>query len=580
MNKFTKKNANGAPRPKYFLFKMFARKFDSRENRWRIVPNYMRIAAVSLATAAVLWVAGATALFAFLRHGRGYHTVGFTDTLFFSPKNIRKKVGEADIASSKKMFEQQRFPEAIRLLSKGVARNPDDSQARRLLAEIHIKILGNRQYAAQLLENALPQAFAERDKAYIATSIAAFMGDEKYARKSVLALKKAVDDKILSSREAVDMLMVFRSSRTARQAARRQSAFILEQFASNAPVRSFCAKMEAIDLLGEGQSKKAVEILESNGIKSGDIYAYVRISDLYARGEEIAAMKNALALLRQRKANSRIYSFLAAAHKDFGNETLQRQTETLASLTSADTGEIPSLVSAARNGNYAQIEQMLGRNPSEASLAVLLKTSMERDDDRLAELCKPHIDALPPRQKDEMLLAYAETLVRAAKTREAEQLLISLKSTNKSGGRESALETLSMLNAENESYFGESAIEKLLQINESERIMPLASILAKRGWTRSAARLLSRAKENGLARPQVDSRLIALYVESGDVCSAAKLAAAEGVRCPIKAMLSPEMNPYSDKFVLLPEAERRIFVQKYEEAKGKFEAYKKLFFLK
>ena len=580
MNKFTKKVANGAPKPKYFLFKMFARKFDSRENRWRIVPNYARIAAVSLTTVAFLWVAGATALFAFLRHGRGYDTVEFTDTLFFSPKNIRKKVGEADIANSKKMFEQQHFSEAIRLLSKGVARNPDDSQARRLLAEIHIKLLGNRQYAAQLLENALPQAFAERDKAYIATSIAAFMGDGKYAQKSVLALKKAVDDKILTTKEAIDMLMMFRSSRTARQAARGQVAFILEQFANNAPMRTFCAKMEAIDLLGEGQSAKAVKMLETNGIKTGDVYAYVRISDLYARGEEISAMKNALALLRQTKANSRIYSFLAAAHKDFGNETLQKEAETLASLTSAETGEIPSLVSAARNGNYAQIEQMLGRNPSEASLAVLLKTSMERDDDRLAELCKPYIDALPARQKEEMLLAYAETLVRAAKTREAEQLLIALKSTNKSGGREGALETLTMLNAENESDFGDAAIEKLLQINKPERVIPLASILARRGWTRSAARLLERAKENGLTRPQADARLIAFYTESGDVCAAAKLAAKDGVRCPPKVMLSPEMNPYSDKFVLLPEAERLAFVKKHEETQRKLEAYKKLFFLK
>lgn len=580
MNKFTKKVANVTPRPKYFLFKMFARKFDSRENRWNIVPNYARIAAFSLTTAVFLWVAGAGALFAFLRHGRGYDTVEFTDTLLFSPKNIRKKVGEADIKNSKKMFEQQHFSEAIRLLSKGVARNPDDSQARRLLAEIHIKFLENRLYAAQLLENALPQAFAKRDKAYIATSIAAFMGDEKYAKKSVLALKKAVDDKILSTKEAIDMLMVFRSSRTARQAARGQAAFIMEQFANNPPLRSFCAKMEAIDLLGEGQSKKAVEMLESNGIKSGDIYIYVRISDLYARGEEIAAMKNALALLRQTKGNSRIYSFLAAAHKDFGNQTLQKEAETLASLTSSDTGEIPSLISAARNGNYAQIEQMLGRNPSEASIAVLLKTAMERDDDRLAELCKPYIDALPARQKDELLLAYAETLVRAAKTREAEQLLISLKSTNKSGGKEGALETLSMLNVENEADFGEQSIEKLLQINKPERIIPLASILARRGWTRSAAQLLLRAKQNGLTRPQADSRLVALYAESGDVCAAAKLAATEGVRCPMKTMLSPEMNPYSDRFVLLPEAERRAFVQKREEAERKFDAYKKLFFLK
>ena len=137
-----------------------------------------------------------------------------------------------------------------------------------------------------------------------------------------------------------------------------------------------------------------------------------------------------------------------------------------------------------------------------------------------------------------------------------------------------------MLNAENESDFGDAAIEKLLQINKPERVIPLASILARRGWTRSAARLLERAKENGLTRPQADARLIAFYTESGDVCAAAKLAAKDGVRCPPKVMLSPEMNPYSDKFVLLPEAERLAFVKKHEETQRKLEAYKKLFFLK
>ena len=95
-----------------------------------------------------------------------------------------------------------------------------------------------------------------------------------------------------------------------------------------------------------------------------------------------------------------------------------------------------------------------------------------------------------------------------------------------------------------------------------------------------SARLLERAKENGLTRPQADARLIAFYTESGDVCAAAKLAAKDGVRCPPKVMLSPEMNPYSDKFVLLPEAERLAFVKKHEETQRKFEAYKKLFFLK
>ena len=159
-----------------FFFGLFTRRFDEKRNRWIIKANAKRIiiAVLSLATSA--WLAVSAMLFVHVKCYKKIDKMSIVDALVapFDMSAFRIKMGEFNIRQAKLLFHEKKYAEAFATLTGGVARSPNNLEARSWLATIHANSLKNPEYASNILEAKLGKAFAERDEKYITTSILIF----------------------------------------------------------------------------------------------------------------------------------------------------------------------------------------------------------------------------------------------------------------------------------------------------------------------------------------------------------------------------------------------------------------------
>lgn len=115
-----------------------------------IWPRLFKLLAVLLVFG---WLAGATALWAFVKFQRGITEVRFVDIAFFPLRRAeyRATLGRHHFARAQEQLQQQRWNEAILSLRVSLANAPDNLEARRLLADFYLGINKPR-FALQVLE--------------------------------------------------------------------------------------------------------------------------------------------------------------------------------------------------------------------------------------------------------------------------------------------------------------------------------------------------------------------------------------------------------------------------------------------
>lgn len=111
------------------------------------------------------WLALSTALFLFLRHGRGYERVSFFHTAFPWKWDERRIIqGEELIDRAKADLKEQRLRDAFHSLRVGVNLAPKNREGRQLLAQFYT-VIGRQDQAISLMEDGLEGA--EEDIEYL-----------------------------------------------------------------------------------------------------------------------------------------------------------------------------------------------------------------------------------------------------------------------------------------------------------------------------------------------------------------------------------------------------------------------------
>lgn len=117
----------------------------------RVSIHWGRIILVLLATLVVGWISATSALYTYLKHVQGFEAVHFTDALLWQRSELRRKMGDQQIAESIARIKDGQYNDAFRLLHFGVVRSPGNLEGRKLIAEFYELAMKRPDIAADFL---------------------------------------------------------------------------------------------------------------------------------------------------------------------------------------------------------------------------------------------------------------------------------------------------------------------------------------------------------------------------------------------------------------------------------------------
>ncbi len=125
-----------------------------------------RIATGLFALAVLGWLSAAGGVWAFVRFERGFAAASYVDIAFYPwrREHYQKGLGEHFIASGRIEWNKRNYREAYALLLAGLARVPDDTQARRYVANIE-GMIGRSDRAVRTLSDGIK--YASNDLEYL-----------------------------------------------------------------------------------------------------------------------------------------------------------------------------------------------------------------------------------------------------------------------------------------------------------------------------------------------------------------------------------------------------------------------------
>ena len=444
------KNKNIAHNSEYVLFGLFVRELNPKTNVWRLKPNYKRIAFAFVVFVALFWCACSITVYSFFKYVRGYEKMSIVDA-FCVPFNIdkhRKNLGEFNIEKSKEFFKQKRFSDGFMALTSGVYRSPNNLEARKLLATIHMYSLKNSEYASAILEQKLAEAFVAKDIQYIMLAIAFFSQNATYNKKSVLLIEKAMTQNIITNAEICKILSNVNSMFSKTDVAWFEEYFkqIAQSKFVSAKVKEFSAKILATHYLRKSDVAKAVDILSENGVNSGSVFEQVKVFNMYENGNELDALEYARNLLKKDNTVYLVYDFLVKVHNDFGNDIEARSAQRMAILTSPDLRD-SKMMSIIENNDVSAIEALAENANASTLILKAMKLSMKFKNKKMLLACLSAIKKITSPDVADLTLVYAETSLRMGAIEGIEDVLLELKSKNKSLKHESLIDDLLFVNA-------------------------------------------------------------------------------------------------------------------------------------
>ncbi len=148
---------------KQTILPWFVYRVIGRERKWKLVILWKRLLAVFFSLAFVGYFSGITAFYFYAKDVKKYDFLTYKKALFvpFNISGFKREMGEFQIQSGLKFFEEKMYADAFILLRSGLAKAPDHSQGRIILAQFYLQ----QQYtfAIKLLEEALDQNLSNKD---------------------------------------------------------------------------------------------------------------------------------------------------------------------------------------------------------------------------------------------------------------------------------------------------------------------------------------------------------------------------------------------------------------------------------
>ena len=566
-----------------FLFGVFSRYFDEKESQWKFRVNLKMLFVFSLASFALFWLASAVAVFCAFKYLRKYDGISFANVLAmpFSTAKYRVEMGEFQIKKAEEYLKNKDIQGAFMSLANGVARSPDNIEARILLAQMYYTFGRDADKAADVLDLKISKAFAAKNKRYLLLSISVFGMSDAYREKSAKLAAACADSEIIPLKD------ILKSLSSALRILSREKRYDLVydycrrlmSLAQNAELKKFAARNGAVALNSDFQSEKALKLLKEADIVSGDIYATTLFLNLVGEGEEIRALNLINAAIARSSNKSDYYEMRAMLTGDFGDEEGERESRRLSILMSDDVAK-PALLTISESDATRTFElskKFLKNFPDkilDLSLVAVKTGNMEIIDYCLSQKPAPHIEFI-------LKLEKAELYIVGQNPKDAQVMLDSIRFSDVAKRKNSG-ELFTNYDLAIKVLSGKSIDEELKNFvsapNRRLRDITLFASFLKRANLDGQAFLLV---SEGLRKFPRNIRLSEIFCElalkKNDIAAIVEAGKNRKIRVPVKYMAKLGEMVKSDRMVFCDGADIAGILKDSETAKMKIEKYKKIF---
>ncbi|MBR7106318.1 MAG: hypothetical protein IKC88_04950, partial [Opitutales bacterium] len=144
-----------------------------------------------------------------MRYLRKYDAISFVQVLKnpFSTTKFRVQMGEAQIARAHECLKKKDIQGAYLNLLYGTTRNPDNLDARVLLAQMYMTLFKDSKKASETLDYRIIKAFEQKNESYLLASIYAFSFTTDYKLKSVKLLARCAENNLVAEKKLHAILL-------------------------------------------------------------------------------------------------------------------------------------------------------------------------------------------------------------------------------------------------------------------------------------------------------------------------------------------------------------------------------------
>lgn len=549
------------------LFGLFY-KTRSSAGAFKFGVNYKRCALFFVLAFILGWFSLSVASYCFYKYMRDFSTISFVQVAKapWARAEMTKALGEYNIELAKKHFEDEKWSSGLDLLYKGVARSPENLEARLMLAQINASWFKNYEDSAKILYQKIKEAFIAKNSAYVSFSIPMFMRYPEYKEDAYSIMKAALSAKIVESKDLLgnmspllaylsetrDFLSLVEICQKCAKIAKAYDADLAKFFAVNGAY----AYSSLFDHVA------AIDILEAYGIAEGAIYSQAMSQKMWSQGEEAQAIKIMESILSSAKEKAGFYSVLKNYYKEMDCPKSSKYAERMEYML----GEIYDPVVYSIKTEYllgnegAAVEHVkkfmanYGKDP--AAVAKLQSTIFELGSKLLMDQILSAGVELSDSQKVYARTSEIEVMIRQGFSKDAASALESLRFSSGKAIGEHALtgyDIAIMLISDNISSAMDSALNFLSRDFENSGNILWVSEMLKRVGQIGMSQFVA---QEGLKKFPQDRRiirsLILSYAKTGNFAEMLKLMSRFPMRYPIEAVKAFEsQKTLSDKFIFI-----------------------------
>ena len=560
---------------------LITRYFDSKKNKWCVRINKSRLALLLIGLLCVGWILSATTVYCGLRYLRKYDALSFVQVLKnpFSTTKFRVQMGEAQIARAHECLKKKDIQGAYLNLIYGTARNPDNLDARILLAQMYMSLLKDSKKASETLDYRIIKAFQEKNESYLLTSIYAFSLATDYKFKSVKLLARCSENNVVQEEK---LHAILKSVITTMYKEKKYNDLIeycreLLKSTTDKELVSIASKNCALTLSNISRSAEALKVLKENNINAGEVFVLVKIANAIEQEDEITASKMLKISISKIKHKEPAYDMLARLAKDFGDENGAKQAEKMKKILSGEIEDttLESIKNNSIKNPIKVIENYLSQNPRNAD-KLLKAVLFSKNLDTINACLKMKMSA---QSHFSLTLAKIEILLKRKDVREASTLLESLKYSDyvKSNKLENALEgfNLTALALSNNNIF--EALDNFVKTHSTLEVIALSKMFFKVGLKQESAYLINKTLEKYPKDIRVSDAFTRMAFENNDIQAIFDAYKRYSIRIPICILAKLSDNFSSDKCIFYSPETLGELKKKSDKAKEKIVAYKKIF---
>lgn len=561
---------------------MFYRHFDESKSAWTFRANLKRIALFCVLAAAAFWLACAAAVYCGFKYLRKYEEISFFDVLQmpFSTDKYRVEMGESLIRKAKECIKNEDIQGAFANILNGVARSPDNLEARMILANMYFIFAKDSAKAAQTLDLKIAKAFELNKTDYLALSISVFCACDAYREKSAHLISACVDSGVISEKSGVKILSnIFKHLNAVNEYGLIEDyAALIISSSKSVPLRKTAAVNAAVSMVSNSESGKALALLKSAGINSGETFALVLSANMAENGDEITALKLLNKAIKKFPKRLSFYEILARISDDFGDEEGAKNARKVARLMSKDITSAPLEEIRESEGNEAVKLAKKFASDFPDKISRLSKIAALSKNPELIDYCLSQKQN--PKAEIILKLSKVETYICQNNPRDALSTLDSVKfGPNKAlleDGRKLSHYEMAINALSGKDVFKDIAVFVAYSDKRPQNVLSLAKLLQNAGLDGHAI----YAAECGLAAFPNNARLASIFCESAmrknDPGAIIGAMDKYGIRVPVKYMAKLGDFARSDRMVFMGPEKTSELAKKSAEAAEKIEKFKKL----